>query len=169
VHCVAVPTERACVCARAQQRMRSATTSSELAVGKPGDAEHAEHAHTTATLAAASKVRKTVHQRVHEAVMALALCHNVTPVFENDDKPNEVSYQASRCVVFVTALVTTARHARSPDEIALVQFTESVDLALTDRDFTSITLRNPLDEEETFDVLVVYSIVCACACVDDRV
>jgi hypothetical protein len=29
---------------------------------------------------------------VHDAVMALALCHNVTPVFENA----EVTYQAAR-------------------------------------------------------------------------
>ena len=29
-----------------------------------------------------SKVRRTVVTRVHEAVKAIALCHNVTPVYE---------------------------------------------------------------------------------------
>lgn len=30
----------------------------------------------------APKVRKSVSSRVHEAVKAIALCHNVTPVYE---------------------------------------------------------------------------------------
>lgn len=30
----------------------------------------------------APKVRKSVNSRVHEAVEAIALCHNVTPVYE---------------------------------------------------------------------------------------
>ena len=32
--------------------------------------------------AAAPKVRKSVVSRIHEAVKAIALCHNVTPVYE---------------------------------------------------------------------------------------
>lgn len=31
----------------------------------------------------APKVRKTVSSRIHEAVKAIALCHNVTPVYES--------------------------------------------------------------------------------------
>ena len=34
------------------------------------------------TPAAAPKVRKSVVSRIHEAVKAIALCHNVTPVYE---------------------------------------------------------------------------------------
>ncbi len=33
----------------------------------------------------ASKVRRTVVTRVYEAVKAVALCHNVTPVYEVSD------------------------------------------------------------------------------------
>jgi phospholipid-translocating ATPase len=44
----------------------------------------------------------------------------------------------------------------SPDEIALVKFTESVGLALSERDFTSISLKNPLGEMEHFDVLHIF-------------
>lgn len=29
------------------------------------------------------KVRKSVNSRIHEAVKAIALCHNVTPVYES--------------------------------------------------------------------------------------
>jgi len=63
------------------------------------------------------KVRKTVHTRVHDAIMSLALCHNVTPVREDPARPDEVTYQAS-----------------SPDEIALVKFSEQVGLLLTERE-----------------------------------
>lgn len=52
-------------------------------------------------------------------VVTLALCHNVTPTFEDD----ELTYQAA-----------------SPDEIAIVKFTESVGLSLFKRDRHSITL-----------------------------
>lgn len=31
----------------------------------------------------APKVRKSVSSRIHEAVKAIALCHNVTPVYES--------------------------------------------------------------------------------------
>lgn len=34
------------------------------------------------TLSSAPKVRKSVSSRIHEAVKAIALCHNVTPVYE---------------------------------------------------------------------------------------
>lgn len=40
--------------------------------------------------------------------------------------------------------------ASSPDEIALVKFTESINLTLIKRDLNYITLLNPLGEEEVF-------------------
>ena len=55
-----------------------------------------------------SKMRRTIWTRVHEAVKAIALCHNVTPVYEEGEGEEEceeteadqqnqqsVSYQAS--------------------------------------------------------------------------
>lgn len=67
-----------------------------------------------------NKMRRPEGWRVWEAVKALALCHNVTPVYEDDTgnggnsmaidlDQQEVVYQAS-----------------SPDEIALVKWTEQV-------------------------------------------
>ncbi|CDF88065.1 probable phospholipid-transporting ATPase NEO1 [Zygosaccharomyces bailii ISA1307] len=63
--------------------------------------------------------RRDISTRVRDMVVALALCHNVTPSFEDD----ELTYQAA-----------------SPDEIAIVKFTESVGLSLFKRDRHSITL-----------------------------
>lgn len=41
------------------------------------------------------RIRKTAVTRVHEAVKAIALCHNVTPVYEREEDPDSMSYQAS--------------------------------------------------------------------------
>lgn len=60
----------------------------------------------------------------------------MTPV-TNDD--GSVTYQAS-----------------SPDEVAIVQWTESVGLRLTARDRTTMTLETPAGDTLTFDILVVF-------------
>jgi phospholipid-translocating ATPase len=70
-------------------------------------------------------------------VTALALCHNVTPVVETD---GTASYQAA-----------------SPDEVALVKFSESVGLKLHKRDEKSITLLlTALNTEDAYDVLNIF-------------
>ena len=69
-------------------------------------------------------------------VLSLALCHNVTPV-TNDD--GSVTYQAS-----------------SPDEVAIVSWTQSIGLTLVFRSRTSIVLRTPSNSELTFDVLDIF-------------
>ncbi|KAL3860831.1 hypothetical protein ACJMK2_010896, partial [Sinanodonta woodiana] len=102
---------------------------------------------------ASTPVRRTVITRVFEAVQALALCHNVTPVNEDsaengsaindrgDTNQNEpkVVYQAS-----------------SPDEVALVSWTESVGLTLIKRDLASMQLRTPMGTTVTYTILKVF-------------
>ncbi|CCE65229.1 hypothetical protein TPHA_0K00950 [Tetrapisispora phaffii CBS 4417] len=66
-----------------------------------------------------SSSRKDMASRVGDMVLTLALCHNVTPTLED----NELTYQAA-----------------SPDEIAIVKYTESVGLSLYKRDRHSISL-----------------------------
>ncbi|PNJ19386.1 hypothetical protein CR201_G0043642, partial [Pongo abelii] len=60
-----------------------------------------------------TKVRRTMSSRVHEAVKAIALCHNVTPVYESngvtDQAEAEKQYEDS-CRVY---------QASSPDEVNL--------------------------------------------------
>lgn len=80
--------------------------------------------------------RRDISVRVKDAVMALATCHNVTPV-TNDD--GTVTYQAS-----------------SPDEVAIVEWTESVGLTLVSRDRNSMTVRSRNGETVFFDILALF-------------
>ncbi|KAI0331410.1 protein transporter [Cubamyces sp. BRFM 1775] len=84
----------------------------------------------------ATRGRRDMSSRVHDVVLSLALCHNVTPVY-NDD--GTVTYQAS-----------------SPDEVAIVKWTESVGLRLTFRDRTRIELQTPSGARISFDVLDIF-------------
>ncbi|CAB1345712.1 unnamed protein product, partial [Coregonus sp. 'balchen'] len=76
--------------------------------------------------APAPKVRKSVSSRVHEAVKAIALCHNVTPVYE------------------------------SFASVALVRWTESVGLTLVNRDLTSLQLKTPAGQILTYNILQIF-------------
>ena len=72
-----------------------------------------------------TRTRREIGTRVRDVVLALALCHNVTPTAEVEDGQNVISYQAS-----------------SPDEIAIVKWTESVGLRVVHRDRHSIALQS---------------------------
>lgn len=80
-------------------------------------------------------MRRPEGWRVWEAVKALALCHNVTPVYDEND--------AQSVAKSISVEIQTERtyQASSPDEIALVKWTEQVGLALVHRDLSSITLQ----------------------------
>ncbi|SCV99908.1 LAFE_0B05182g1_1 [Lachancea fermentati] len=80
--------------------------------------------------------RKDLPTRVRDLVLTLAICHQVTPTFED----GELTYQAA-----------------SPDEIAIVKFTESVGLTLFKRDRHSMTILH--DQSGTsfeYDILHVF-------------
>ncbi|KKY22993.1 putative phospholipid-translocating p-type atpase [Phaeomoniella chlamydospora] len=72
-----------------------------------------------------TRTRREIGSRVRDLVLALALCHNVTPTTDEIDGQNVVTYQAS-----------------SPDEIAIVRYTEAVGLRLLHRDRKSIALQS---------------------------
>jgi phospholipid-translocating ATPase len=80
---------------------------------------------TQAGQATAPRTRREIGSRVRDIILALALCHNVTPTTEEEDGQKVTSYQAS-----------------SPDEIAIVRYTEEVGLKLSYRDRQSITLES---------------------------
>ncbi|ORY71285.1 phospholipid-translocating P-type ATPase [Pseudomassariella vexata] len=73
----------------------------------------------------ATRTRREIGSRVRDVVLALALCHNVTPTAEEVDGQTVTAYQAS-----------------SPDEIAIVRWTESVGLRLVNRDRRSMALES---------------------------
>ncbi len=67
---------------------------------------------TSATPSRKSAVRRTVVTRVFEAVRALALCHNVTPVYEDNNleiESPEADRELEAKVVY---------QASSPDEVS---------------------------------------------------
>ena len=73
----------------------------------------------------ATRTRREIGSRVRDLVLALALCHNVTPTADEEDGQSIVTYQAS-----------------SPDEIAIVRYTEAIGLRLVHRDRKSMALQS---------------------------
>lgn len=77
------------------------------------------------TTVTATRTRREIGSRVRDVVLALAICHNVTPTIEEEDGQTVTSYQAS-----------------SPDEIAIVKWTEAVGLRLIHRDRKGMLLQS---------------------------
>ncbi|KAK0255797.1 putative aminophospholipid-translocase [Friedmanniomyces endolithicus] len=77
----------------------------------------------------ATRTRREIGARVRDLVVALAVCHNVTPTVEEDAEGRQ----------------STAYQASSPDEVAIVQWTEAVGLRLAHRDRRSISLQSTRD------------------------
>lgn len=87
--------------------------------------------------------KRDLSNKVYDLVLTLALCHNVTPTYEDGEDYNsttEVIYQAA-----------------SPDEIAIIKFTESVGLKLVQRDRTSMSLLHlKLNQLFKFQILYIF-------------
>lgn len=62
-------------------------------------------------------MRREQQNVVRDSITALAVCHNVTPVYPDENDPTRREFQAS-----------------SPDEIALVRFADSLGMKLIERD-----------------------------------
>ncbi|CAB4038829.1 probable phospholipid-transporting ATPase IIB, partial, partial [Paramuricea clavata] len=112
-----------------------------------------------------SKVRRTVVTRVHEAVKALALCHNVTPVRKGEEngESEESSSPAKQDGITdddegeVGAVSDDFTYqASSPDEVALVTWAETVGLSLITRDLTTMTLRSPHGQIMEYEILQIF-------------
>ncbi|KAJ2021514.1 putative aminophospholipid-translocase [Coemansia sp. RSA 2337] len=100
------------------------------------------------------KARRDMPQRVFDMVESLALCHNVTPA-EDDDEGNDNASSHQRM----------AYQASSPDEVAIVQWTEHVGVVLCERTLSTMTLRlDALGEDDShvepprlvYDILHVF-------------
>ena len=79
--------------------------------------------------------RRNRNKLIRDAISAMALCNNVTPIFDEKD-PNKISYQAS-----------------SPDEVALVQFANQLNMKLIHRTDTEIIMVNANFEKEEYEIL----------------
>ncbi|KIL64320.1 hypothetical protein M378DRAFT_192664 [Amanita muscaria Koide BX008] len=107
-----------------------------VAFGASSENVHVRHGSLATGAQMAMRGRRDMSSRVRDVVLSLALCHNVTPV-TNDD--GTVTYQAA-----------------SPDEVAIVTWTQSVGLTLVFRDRTSIELQDPSGSRITFEVLDIF-------------
>lgn len=101
-----------------------------------------------------NRMRRPEGWREWEAVKALALCHNVTPISDEDDNrsvstsstfASTIGGSSSPTKSVITMEITSTNEhqyqASSPDEIALVKWTEQVGLTLIARDINSMTLQ----------------------------
>ncbi|KAG7844742.1 hypothetical protein KL941_003482 [Ogataea angusta] len=80
--------------------------------------------------------RRDLGSRIRDLITTLAICHNVTPTYED----GELDYQAA-----------------SPDEIAIVKYTKSVGLSLVKRDRTSLSiLHEATNKTFDYDILQVF-------------
>ncbi|KAF5347357.1 hypothetical protein D9756_009903 [Leucocoprinus leucothites] len=104
--------------------------------GGSGDHALMRQATLSTGIQLSSRGRRDMSSRVKDVVLSLALCHNVTPV-TNDD--GSVTYQAS-----------------SPDEVAIVNWTASVGLTLVFRDRTHMELQTPSGSRLSYDILSVF-------------
>jgi phospholipid-translocating ATPase len=78
------------------------------------------------------RMRRNRSNVVRDAITALSLCHNVTPIVENDEK----QYQAS-----------------SPDEVALVKFADHLNMKLNERTQMRVQIVNADNREEDYEIL----------------
>lgn len=84
-----------------------------------------------------TRTRREISTRVRDIAMALAVCHNVTPTQSFDGEG--MSYQAA-----------------SPDELAIVKWTDSVGLTLIGRDRKTIKLRRGENTFERVETLYTF-------------
>ena len=108
------------VTAYVKQGFHHSDTSSNPTLATPSST------YTASANVGATRTRREIGSRVRDVVLALALCHNVTPTNEEENGEILRSYQAS-----------------SPDEIAIVRWTESVGLRLAQRDRKGMVLESP--------------------------
>jgi phospholipid-translocating ATPase len=82
--------------------------------------------------------RREIGGRVKDAVLALAVCHNVTPI-QPDNEPDPVQYQAA-----------------SPDEVAIVQWCASVGVHLEHRDRQTMALTTSNGDILAYNILKLF-------------
>lgn len=79
---------------------------------------------------------KSDHQQVSDIIEGLAICHNVTPIW--NESSHSYDYQAS-----------------SPDEVALVKFTEQIGVTLSHRTNEEMTLCINDNNNDTIDYAIL--------------
>lgn len=110
---------------------------------------------TTEDKRAPTKFRRSETTRVKDATQALALCHNVTPVYEANDRGSIASETEADQHLQASAVEVTYQ-ASSPDEVALVHWTQEVGLTLFHRDLNSMQLKAPDGRLLNYAILQIF-------------
>lgn len=105
-----------------------------------------------------SKFRRSENTRIKDAVQALALCHNVTPVYENNEncETGSITSETEADQHLQASVSAVTYQASSPDEVALVQWTQDVGLALSRRDLNSMQLKTPDGRLINYSILQIF-------------
>lgn len=117
-----------------------------------------------------SSQRKThKHLPIKDAILAMALCHNVTPIVEpseeklekasetnNNNKVTDLNLDKNIEDLQSDSDRPKSYQASSPDEIALVKTADELGLSLSFRDQKSIVLSRPDGKEDTYRILRLF-------------
>ncbi|CAH2069023.1 unnamed protein product, partial [Iphiclides podalirius] len=103
-------------------------------------------------------------RQIWEVVLAIALCHNVTPVYDiEDQRADEAqsdmgsSMMSESCGGAVPQQQLCDYQAASPDEVALVKWTDMMGVSLYRRDLHNISLKlRAANEIMQFNILQVF-------------
>ncbi|THD25645.1 Phospholipid-transporting ATPase [Fasciola hepatica] len=103
------------------------------------------------------QMRRTGNERMAEAVMAVAVCHNVTPMNEDNLGLGEPPSDSKSPLEMVDTFTDPVGYqASSPDEVALVSWTATVGITLVYRDQHYMCLRLPNGTVCSYDVLNLF-------------
>ena len=80
-------------------------------------------------------IRRLKNKIIRDTITSMVLCNNVTPIIDDKD-PTIITYQAS-----------------SPDEVALVKFSETLNMRLVGRTDKEIKLKDTADNIEEYEIL----------------
>ncbi|XP_037300392.1 probable phospholipid-transporting ATPase IIB isoform X3 [Manduca sexta] len=103
-------------------------------------------------------------RQVWQAVLAIALCHNVTPVYDSSDQHADEaqsdmgsSVVSESCGGAVPQQQLCDYQASSPDEVALVKWTDMMGVSLYRRDLHNISLKlRAANEILQFNILQIF-------------
>nr|CAH8864748.1 unnamed protein product [Trichobilharzia regenti] len=113
---------------------------------------------TTGAGVSSSTVRRTTNERMADAVLAIAICHNVTPMNENYSPPGgiDITDGDKGAMEMVELSDPVGYQASSPDEIALVSWTATVGVTLVFRDLHRMRLRLPNGSIVEYEILNLF-------------
>ncbi|TGZ60463.1 hypothetical protein CRM22_008504 [Opisthorchis felineus] len=119
--------------------------------------QHHFASQSSADSQAGRQMRRSGNERMSAAVLAVALCHNVTPMTDDDSEVDKSVGDVKNPLELVqSAADPVGYQASSPDEVALVRWTATVGVTLIYRDQHHMCLRLSNGSLLTYDILNLF-------------